>query len=157
MGLSYTSILPDLNSRLLKGDATTYGLLMSSAGVGALIAAARLTTRPSVLGLGKWIAGSPALLGLSLIAFSFTSNLWIACGLLVFAGFGVMTQLAASNTILQTIVEEDKRGRVMSLYTMAFMGISPLGSLLAGYLAENFGAETMLRLSGSSCLAGAAW
>src|SRR5262249_45599547 len=114
-----------------------------------------LAARKSVVGLGRWITGAPALFGLGLVAFSFSDILWVSLALLVVAGFAMMVHMAASNTVLQTIVDEDKRGRVMSLYVMAFLGMMPLGSLLAGFLADRIGAPATLRVGGTICIAGA--
>jgi MFS family permease len=156
LGMSYSVLLPVFATDMLEGGADTLGLLYASAGVGALTAAIMLARRSTILGLGRWIAAMPALFGVALIAFSFSRLLPLSVGLLAVAGFAVMMQLAASNTLLQTIVDEDKRGRVMSLYAMAFLGMSPFGSLLAGALADRFGATTMLMISGACCIAGAA-
>ncbi len=153
-GMSYSVLLPAVATETLGGGAPMLGWLSASAGVGALGAAAFLAARKSVLGLGKLIALAPGLFGLGLVAFSWCRTPAAALPLLAVCGFAMMLHLAASNTILQTIVEEDKRGRVMSLYTMAFLGVAPLGSLLAGTLAQRFGVETTLRLGGSACLAG---
>jgi MFS family permease len=134
--------------------ALTYGLLVSAIGVGALIGAIYLAARQSVLGLGRWVALTPVAFGLSLMAFSYSHVLWLSLVLLVGTGFALMVQMGSSNTILQTIVEDDKRGRVISLYTMAFMGMMPLGSLLAGEAAKVVGAANTLRLGGVACIVG---
>jgi MFS family permease len=154
LGMSYSVLLPVFATRMLEGGPGTLGLLSASAGVGALTAAILLANRSTVLGLGRWIAIMPGLFGASLIAFSFSRALWLSAPLLAVAGFAVMMHLAASNTVLQTIVEEDKRGRVMSLYAMAFLGMAPFGSLLAGALADQLGAPTMVAISGGFCIAG---
>ena len=107
-----------------------------------------------MLGLGRQIAWASALFGLSLIAFSFSHVLWLSMLLLVTGGFAVMMETAASNTILQTIVDDDKRGRVMSFYAMAFLGVAPLGSLLAGSLASRLGAAHVVQLAGAMCIVG---
>jgi MFS family permease len=107
-----------------------------------------------VLGLGKWIMLAPGLFGLGLIGFSLADSLWLALPLLTLVGFAMMAQMAASNTVLQTIVPEDRRGRVMSYYTMAFLGMAPLGSLLGGALADLVGAPVVVRWAGVCCLAG---
>jgi MFS family permease len=152
--MSYTVLLPVFVDRVLHGGPSTYGYLLAAAGVGALGAAVYLASRPTVLGLGKWIAVSPAALGVALIVFALSHVFWLSLLALLVAGGAMMLQMAASNTILQTIVDEDKRGRVMSLYTMAFMGMAPVGSLLAGWAAEWLGAPTTVALAGASCLAG---
>ena len=107
-----------------------------------------------MLGLGRQIAWASAVFGLSLIAFSFSRVLWLSLLLLATCGFAVMMETAASNTILQTIVDDDKRGRVMSFYAMAFLGVAPLGSLLAGSLASRFGAAHVVQLAGAMCIVG---
>ncbi|HKI36543.1 MAG TPA: MFS transporter [Gemmataceae bacterium] len=156
MGMSYSVLLPIFARDVLGGGAYTYGLLGAASGVGALAGALRLAARHSVLGLGRWIAVMPALFGAALIAFSFSRTLWLSLPLLAVAGFAMMVHMAASNTVLQTIVDEDKRGRVMSLYTMAFLGTAPLGSLLAGWLADVnlIGAQNTVRLGGACCAVG---
>src|SRR5262249_27594411 len=124
-------------------------------GVGALLAGITLASRRTVLGLGRWVAWAPGVFGLGLIGFSYARELWLSLPLLAVTGFAFMAHLAASNTILQTIVHDDKRGRVMSLYTMAFLGMAPFGSLLAGVIADELGAPAMVRLGGGGCLVGA--
>jgi MFS family permease len=130
---------------------------MAASGVGALMGATFLAARKTVLGLGKFIPLMAAAFGAGLILFSFTRVLWLSLGLMVVTGLGFMVQMAASNTVLQTIVEEDKRGRVMSFYTMAFMGTAPFGSLLAGIIAERIGAPHTLLFGGLGCILGALW
>jgi MFS family permease len=154
MGMSYSVLLPVFAKDVLGGNELTYGLLGAAAGVGALAGALLLAARHSVVGLGRWIALTPALFGAALIGFSFSTAVWLSLPLLVVAGFAMMVQMASSNTVLQTIVDEDKRGRVMSLYTMAFLGTAPVGSLLAGSLAQGIGAPNMVRLGGAFCALG---
>jgi MFS family permease len=154
MGISYVVLLPVFARDVLGGGPYTYGLLGAASGVGALVGALLLAARHSVLGLGRWIALTPALFGAALIGFSFARTLWLAMPLLAVAGFAMMVQMAASNTVLQTIVDEDKRGRVMSLYTMAFLGTTPLGSLLGGWLGAWIGAPNTVRLGGACCAVG---
>jgi MFS family permease len=131
------------------------GLLGSASGVGALTGALFLAGRQIVLGLGKFIALCPALFGVGLIGFSLSDKVWLSVPILSLTGFAMMVQMAASNTLLQTIVEEDKRGRVMSLYTLAFLGMVPLGSQLAGSVAHALGAPVSVRLGGGCCCLGA--
>jgi MFS family permease len=133
------------------------GLLMTASGAGALTGALWLARRRSVLGLGRFIVIASALFGVGLIGFSFSRVLWIAIPCLLVAGFGFMVQMASSNTIIQTIVDDAKRGRVMSFYMMAFLGTAPFGSLVAGWLSSRIGAPHTLLVGGISCLAGAAW
>jgi MFS family permease len=153
IGLAYAVLLPVFATRVLEGGAYTYGFLMSAAGVGALTGAILLASRKTVLGLGRWITAMPATLGIAIVGLSFAHTLLPALICVAVSGFAVMMQMASTNTVLQTIVDEDKRGRVMSLYTMAFMGTAPLGSLLAGYFADLFGAPTTVRVAGFCCIA----
>jgi MFS family permease len=130
---------------------------MGAVGVGSVIAALSLAARKSVRGLYRVIPTVAAVFGCGLIAFSFSRNYGLSLVLMGVTGFGMMQFAAASNTVIQTIVEEDKRGRVMSYYTMAYMGASPLGSLLAGSLAPLLGAPGTVLLCGIGCIAGAGW
>jgi MFS family permease len=130
---------------------------MGALGIGALVSALSLAARKTVLGLGRMIPISTAVLGVGLIFFGMSRILWVSLALMLACGFGMMQQMAASNTIIQTIVEESKRGRVMSFYTVAFVGMAPFGSLLAGALAHEIGAPLTVILSGAFCIAGAAW
>jgi MFS family permease len=157
VGMPYTVLMPVFANEILRGGPNTLGLLMAASGVGALCGAMLLAARRSVLGLGKYIPLTAAAFGAGLIAFSFSRVIWLSLPLMVLTGLGFMVQMAASNTVLQTIVEEDKRGRVMSFYTMAFMGTAPFGSLLAGSLAERIGAPRTLMFGGIGCIVGAIW
>jgi MFS family permease len=156
-GVPYATLMPIFASVVLKGGPHTLGFLMASSGVGALIGALSLAARKSVVGLGRRIVITTALFGAALIAFSFSRNLWISMIALPVAGFGMMQQMASSNTILQTIVEDEKRGRVMAFYSMAFQGMAPFGSLLAGSLAAKVGAPLTVSISGAACLLGSLW
>src|SRR4051794_3056267 len=155
LGMPYTVLMPVFAARVLHGGPHTLGYLMGAIGVGALAGALMLAARKSVLGLGRVIPLSAAIFGGALIAFGFSHMVWLSMVLLLAAGFGMMRQMAASNTLLQTIVEDEKRGRVMSFYAMAFAGMSPFGSLLAGVLAGKFGAPATVVASGIFCLIGA--
>jgi len=157
MGWPFTILMPIFASKILKGGAHTLGFLMGAVGVGALISAMSLAIRKNVLGLGRMIYISTAVFGVSLIFFGMSRNIWISLVMMLFCGFGMMQQMAASNTIIQTIVDEDKRGRVMSFYTVAFVGMAPFGSLLAGAMAHAVGAPRTVMLSGACCIAGAIW
>jgi MFS family permease len=156
-GMPYTVLMPVFAARVLSGGAHTLGFLMAASGVGALAGAVVLAARKSVRGLGRMIAVSAAIFGIGLMGFSQSRVLWLSLILLLASGFGMMTQMASSNTILQTIVPDEKRGRVMSYYTMAFVGMAPFGSLLAGSLANRVGAPITVLISGAICLAGSAW
>jgi MFS family permease len=157
VGMPYTVLMPVFADEVLRGGPNTLGLLMAASGVGALIGAMLLAARRSVLGLGKYIPLTAGAFGAGLIMFSFSRVIWLSLLLMVLTGLGFMVQMAVSNTILQTIVDEDKRGRVMSFYTMAFMGTAPFGSLLAGSVAERIGAPHTLLFGGIGCLLGSAW
>jgi MFS family permease len=157
MGWPFTVLMPIFASKILKGGAHTLGFLMGAVGIGALISALSLAVRKNVLGLGRMIYISTAVFGVSLIFFGLSRNIWISLVMMLFCGFGMMQQMAASNTIIQTIVDEDKRGRVMSFYTVAFVGMAPFGSLLAGAMAHAVGAPRTVMLSGACCIAGAIW
>jgi MFS family permease len=154
VGTANTTLMPVFARDILHGDSKTYGFLMAAIGVGAIIGAIFLASRKSVLGLGRMIAIASGIFGIGLILFSLSQILWLSFFLLLLTGFGMMVHMASSNTILQTIVEDDKRGRVMSLYATAFMGMAPLGSLVGGSLAGWIGAPTTLILVGTSCMVG---
>ena len=157
MGWPFTVLMPIFAGKILKGGPHTLGFLMGAVGIGALVSAISLALRKSVLGLGKMIPVSTAAFGLGLILFGLSRTLWMSLFLMLVCGFGMMQQMAASNTIIQTIVDDSKRGRVMSFYAVAFVGMAPFGSLLAGTLAHALGAPRTVVLSGICCLAGAAW
>jgi MFS family permease len=157
MGWPFTVLMPVFAAKVLHGGAHTLGFLMGAVGVGALISAISLAVRKSVLGLGKMIPLSTAAFGVGLIGFGLSRWLWLSMVLMLICGFGMMQQMAASNTIIQTIVEDNKRGRVMSFYTVAFVGMAPFGSLLAGELANRLGAPYTVMFSGACCIMGAAW
>jgi len=155
MGIPYTVLLPVFARDILHGGAHTFGFLMAAAGIGAFVSAILLASRKSVLGLGKIIPIAAAVFGLAVAAFAFSRSLWPSLALLFIAGLGMMAQIASSNTILQTLVDDDKRGRVMSLFTMSFMGMAPFGSLLAGALAGKIGVTNTLFIGGVGCIVGA--
>jgi len=157
VGMPYTVLMPIFADEILGGGPYTFGWLMAAAGVGALMGALFLAARRTVLGLGKFIPLMAGVFGAGLIAFSFSRELWLSLLLRVVTGLGVMAQMAVSNTLLQTIVEEDKRGRVMSFYTVAVMGTMPFGSLLSGAMAARIGAPYTLLISGICCIVGALW
>ncbi len=155
-GMAETTLLPVVSTAVLHGGATTLALLSAAAGTGAFAAALFLASRPSVAGLDRWVLTAPVVYGLGLLVFSFTGALWAAALLLATTGFALLLMTAGANTLLQTIVHEDKRGRVVSLYTLAVTGLAPLGGLLAGLLADRVGAALTLRLAGLACVIGAA-
>jgi len=157
MGMPFTVLMPIFAAKILHGGAHTLGFLMGAVGIGALASAISLAFRKSVLGLGRMIGISAAIFGVGLITFGLSRWLPLSLVLMTITGFGFMQGMAASNTIIQTVVPEDKRGRVLSYYTMAFVGMAPFGSLLAGGLAHLVGAPTTIIFSGAFCIAAAAW
>jgi MFS family permease len=157
MGWPYTVLMPIFAGGILKGGPDTLGLLMGAAGTGALASGLSLAIRRTVIGLDKMIPIAAGLMGVGLILFAMSRVLWLSMILMLITGFGMMQQATACNTIIQTIVPEDKRGRAMSYYTMAFVGMAPFGSLLAGALAHAIGAPLTLVINGLCCIAGAVW
>lgn len=154
-GSPYSVLMPVFARDILHGGPHTLGFLMGSAGIGALTGTIYLASRSSIRGLGKVIVVATAALSTGIIAFSFSRSVTLSILFIFFAGFGMMVDMASANTILQTIVDDNKRGRVMSFYTMSFMGMAPFGSLMAGYAASRIGAPTTLVIGGSICFAGA--
>ncbi len=152
-GNLYLVLLPVFAKDILSGNATTLGYLNSAVGIGALSAALYLASRKSTLGLGKIIATTTFIFAFSLILFSFSKSITLSLIILLFCGYGMMIQTAGSNTILQTLSNDDMRGRVMSFYTVAFRGMAPFGSLMAGAMADSFGAPVTVLISGIACLA----
>jgi MFS family permease len=157
MGMPYMVLLPIFAGRVLHGGPHTLGMLTGASGVGALAAALSLAARKSVLGLVRNIQVAALVFGGGLVVFSFSHWLWLSMLLMIPVGFGMMTGLAGSNTIIQTLVTEDKRTRVMSYYTMAFVGMMPFGSLLGGMLANHMGAPHAVLISGVGCVLAALW
>jgi len=155
MGMSYSTLMPVFAKTVYHGGSNIYGFLIGASGIGALAGALYLASRKTVLGMEKMISLSAGLFGVAIILFSVSHFFVLSMFLMVVAGLGMMMQMACSNTILQTITEDDKRGRVMSFYTMAFMGTAPLGSLLSGSLASIIGAPRTLLICGIICTAGA--
>jgi MFS family permease len=157
MGWPYAVLLPIFASQVLHGGPHTLGFLTGASGVGALASAVSLALRKSVRGLTGMIQIAAAMFGCGLVLFGLSHWLWVSMALMLVVGFGMMQGLAASNTVIQTLVPEDKRSRVMSYYTMAFVGMAPFGSLLAGGLAHWFGAPHTVMLTGAACVLGAVW
>ena len=155
MGMPYMMLMPVFAKEILHGGSHTFGFLMGASGLGALSGALYLASRKSVLGLGKIIPLSAAIFGFGLIAFSLSRFFLLSLVLMFVTGLGMIMQMASSNTLIQTIVDDDKRGRVMSFYMMAFVGAAPFGSLLAGGLASSIGAPNTLIIGGVSCVIGA--
>lgn len=155
MGMPYSVLMPIFADRILHGGARGLGYLMCASGLGALTASVLLAARPSLRGLGRWVSLAAASFGLSLIAFGFSDRFWLSALLLVPVGFSMMLQMASSNTLIQAMVPDAFRGRVMAVYSMMFSGMAPLGSLLAGVLAERIGAPSTVAAGGIVCIAGA--
>ena len=155
MGMPYSVLLPIFAADSLGGGPYVLGFLSAATGIGALAGALYMASRQTVLGLGRIIVLTTAVFGVGLIGFALSRAIWLSLAMMVLTGFGMMVQMAASNTILQTIVDEDKRGRVMSFYSMAFLGVTPFGSLFAGVLARFFGAPFTVLIGGIACIAGA--
>ena len=157
IGMPFSVLLPIIADKVLGGGPHTLGFLTGATGVGALTCAITLAMRQSVRGLGKWLGIAAAILGGSLILFGLSRSFWWSMLLMFGAGFGMMQQVVTSNTILQTIVADDKRGRVMSFYAMSVFGFLPIGSLFAGMLASWMGAPNTLILGGALCLLASVW
>jgi MFS family permease len=157
MGYPYMVLLPVFAGQMLHGGAATLGWLTAASGIGAFVSALSLAVRKSVVGLTRMLQIAAAVLGSALILFGLSHTLWLSLLLMVFAGFGLIQGASVSNTIIQSLVTEDKRARVMSYYTMAFFGASPFGSLLAGLLAHRIGAPLTVIITGAFCVAGSLW
>jgi len=156
MGMPFVVLMPVFAAKVLEGGPHTLGFLMGAMGVGALISALSLAARKTVRGLIRMIPVAAAVFGLGLIGFGLSHVFWLSMLMVLVAGMGMMQGMAASNTIIQTLITEDMRGRVMSYYTMAFVGMAPFGSLLAGAMAHAI--PTMpLWLIGGTPLSGAQW
>ena len=152
LGMPYTVLMPVFADRILHVGASGLGMLLGAAGVGALGAALVLLARRGVRGMGRWVAASSAGFGASLILFSQVHVFWLALAVLVCVGFSMIIQIASSNTLVQAMVPNELRGRVMAVYSMMFLGMAPLGALLAGWLAERVGAANTVALGGTGCV-----
>ena len=157
MGNSHAVLLPVFASSVLHGGPTTLGWLTSASGIGALMSTFFLALRKSVVGLARVVQIAGALLGLALILFGLSHALWLSLLLMALIGFGLMQSVTGVNTIIQSLVPEDMRGRVMSYYAMAFLGAAPFGNLLVSALAERLGAPIAVSLMGAACFAGSLW
>jgi MFS family permease len=157
MGWPFMVLMPVFAAQVLQGGAHTLGFLMGAVGVGSLISALSLVMRRSVRGLSKMIPIAAIIFGVGLICFGLSDHLWLSMSMMLVTGFGMMQGMTASNTIVQTLVDENVRGRVMSYYTMAFVGMAPFGSLLAGALAHSIGAPRTVIVSGVACILGSIW
>jgi MFS family permease len=157
MGWPFMVLMPIFAAQVLRGGPHTLGFLMGAVGVGSLVSALALVMRRSVRGLTKMIPIAAAVFGVGLICFGLSNVLWLSMTMMLVTGFGMMQGMVASNTILQTLVDEKMRGRVMSYYTMAFVGMAPFGSLLAGAMAHAIGAQRTVIVSGIACIVGSVW
>jgi len=157
MGYPYAVLLPLFAAEVLHGGPTTLGWLTGASGVGALISGVSLTLRKSVVGLTRMVQVASALLGVALMLFGLSHTFLLSIALMVMVGFGLMQAAAASNTIIQSLVPEDKRARAMSYYATAFFGAAPFGSLFAGALASRIGAPITVIITGACCAAGSLW
>lgn len=154
MGMPYAVLMPIFADRILHSGASGLGYLMGCSGVGALFGALMLAMRNGLRGLGRWVALSSGGFGASIILFAVSHWFWLSAALLVPAGFCMMVQMASSNTLIQAMVPDHLRGRVMAIYSMMFMGMAPIGALLAGGLANTIGAPLTVALGGVVCMGG---
>ena len=157
MGWPFMVLMPVFAAQVLHGGPHTLGFLMGAVGVGSLVSALTLVLRRSVRGLTRMIPAAAVTCGVGLISFGLSNTLWLSMTMMLITGFGMMQCVTASNTILQTLVDEKMRGRVMSYYTMAFVGMAPFGSLLAGAMAHAIGAQRTVIVSGIACIVGSVW
>ena len=154
MGMPYAVLMPVFAKEILHGGASSLGLLMGASGCGALIGALSLAARKGIKGLGRWVAFASSGFGVAIILFSFSRYFWLSAALLVPAGFSMMIQMASSNTLVQSLVPDNLRGRVMAVYSQMFMGMAPFGALLAGTLAEHTSAPLTVAVGGAVCILG---
>jgi MFS family permease len=154
-GTPYAVLMPIFSDQILHHGPGALGLLMGASGLGALIGAASLAARTRLRGLGRWVALATAGFGASLILFGMSRSFWLSAALLVPVGFTMMIEMAASNTLIQAMVPDHLRGRVMAVYSMMFMGMAPIGALVAGSLAQSLGAPKTVMIGGVVCIVGA--
>ena len=152
--MPYTVLMPIFAGRILHGGARQLGLLMMMTGVGALLGALTLASKTGVSGLGRWVWMAASGFGTSLVFFTLSRHLWLSMALLLPTGFGMMVQMGATNTLLQVMVPDRLRGRVMSLYSMMFIGMGPIGAFVGGVVAARIGAPWTVAIGGVTCLAG---
>ncbi len=157
VGMPYTVLMPIFADKILHGGARGLGILMGATGVGALFGALTLAAKTGVHGLGRWVAFACGSFGVSLFLFSFSTHFWLSVALLLPAGYSMMLQMACSNTLVQTMVPDHLRGRVMSVYSMMFMGMAPFGAFFGGALAHRIGAPITVAVGGVACVIGAIW
>jgi MFS family permease len=157
VAMPYTVLMPVFADKVLRGGARGLGILMGATGVGALLGALTLASRTGVRGLGRWVAYSCGGFGVSLILFALSRNFWLSVALLLPVGFCMMLQMSSSNTLIQAMVPDELRGRVMALYSMMFMGMAPFGALLGGAIADRLGAPVTVAVGAVASLGGALW
>jgi len=157
VAMPYSVLMPVFADKVLHGGARGLGILMGATGVGALLGALTLASRTGVRGLGRWVAYSCGAFGASLVLFSMSRNFWLSTALLLPVGFSMMLQMSSSNTLIQAMVPDELRGRVMALYSMMFMGMAPFGALLGGALADRIGAPLTVGIGAMAGVAGAFW
>jgi MFS family permease len=157
VGMPYTVLMPIFADKILHGGARALGILMGATGVGALFGALTLAAKTGVKGLGRWVAFACGSFGISLVLFSFSTHFWLSVALLLPAGYSMMLQMACSNTLIQTMVPDELRGRVMAVYSMMFMGMAPFGAFFGGALAHHAGAPITVAVGGVACVIGAVW
>jgi MFS family permease len=156
IGMPYAVLMPIFADRILHGGPRGLGMLMGAAGIGALCGGMVLASRTGLKGLGRWVAFAAAGFGTSLVLFSLSRSFWLSAALLVPTGFCMMVQMASSNTLVQSMVPDGLRGRVMAIYSMMFMGMAPFGALFAGLLAERLGAPMTVAIGGVACICASA-
>jgi MFS family permease len=154
MGMPYAVLMPIFAEEILSGGVRGLGILMGASGSGALIAALTLASRKNLKGLGRWVAVSSGVFGVFLILFSLSERFWLSAALLVPIGFSMMLQMSSSNTLVQAMVPDNLRGRVMAVYSMMFMGMAPIGALLSGSVANYLGAPITVAIGGAACIVG---
>ena len=157
VGMPYTVLMPIFADRILHGGARGLGILMGATGVGALLGALTLAFKSSVRGLGRWVAAACGGFGVSLFLFSLSRHFWLSAALLLPVGFSMMLQMACSNTMIQAMVPDQLRGRVMAVYSMMFMGMAPFGAVLGGALADRLGAPVTVAIGAVACIGAAGW
>jgi MFS family permease len=157
VGMPYVVLMPIFADQILHGGARGLGILMGATGVGALLGALTLAFREGVKGLGRWVAWCCAGFGASLVVFAISHTFWVSVILLLPVGYTMMLQMACSNTLIQVMVPDALRGRVMAVYSMMFMGMAPIGALLGGALADHLGAPVTVAIGGVASIAGAGW
>ena len=153
--MPFAVLMPIFADQILHGGARALGILMGATGVGALAGALLLASRETVKGLGRWVAISAGAFGASLMAFAASRSFWLSCALLLPVGFAMMVQMGSSNTLIQTMSPDHLRGRVMSVYSMMFMGMAPFGAVLSGVIAARWGAPATVAGAGAVCMAAA--